>query len=379
MRKLNRRIVLAAAAGASLMGGLAFAAEPVRIGMVAPFSGAAASYGTDARQAAELAVEEINAAGGILGGRKLELVFEDNKGTPQAAVGAVQKQISLNKVDVILGGLSSPISLAETSVTKNRMLYVNAASQSDAITEQGNKWLVQINNTTSMNATAFHRYIIDTMKPKTVAFVGDNSEFSRPLLEILKKDLAAAKIELVNVSLYDNETNDYTSIITKVKSLNPDLVILSDGAPARIVQFWRQARQMGGFKAEAAVPGILTPAVLKAGDGALDGVITGDIFIASDDGPETQGFAKAFRAKYNVDPGKVHLVFYEGVKVIAGAMQKANSSTDYDAVVGAMRANSWNTPRGALRFDEKGRAHAPYFYIQRAKGTNLELVGRAKN
>lgn len=379
MKNLRRKILLASAAAAILPCVNAWAADPVKFGVVMPFSGPAAAYGMEARQAAELAAEEINAAGGILSGRKLELVLEDDKGTPQGAVGATQKQISMNKVDAVVGGMGSQLALAQSSVTNNRIIYVNTASQADAITEQGNRWLFQINNTTSMNAAGFNKYIVNTLKPKTVAFIGENTEFARPLLEILKRDLAAAKIELVNTSMYDTETNDFTSIITKVKSLNPDLVYVADGAPARLVQFWKQARQLGGFRAEAVTPGVVTPAVMNAAQGAMDGVITGDIFSSTDQAPDTQNFVRAFRKKYNADPGKVHLVVYEGVKVLAAAMDKAKTSNDYAAIEKAMRDNAWSTPRGTLRFDAKGRANAPFFYIQRVKGTSLELVGRSQN
>src|SRR5207248_9972210 len=141
------------------------------------------------------------------------------------------------------------------------------------------------------------------------------------------------------------------------------------GAPARLVHFWKQAQQFGGFRAEAVVLGVVTPAVLKAAEGAMNGVITGDIFSASDDSPETQTFVSAFRKKYNSDPGKVHLVVYEGVRVIAAAMDKAKTSNNYGVIERVMRDNTWRTPRGTLKFDEKGRAHAPYYYIQRVKHT----------
>jgi branched-chain amino acid transport system substrate-binding protein len=379
MNLFNCRTMQSAVAMSILVASHASAADPIKIGLVMPFSGPAAAYGIEARQAAELAVDETNAAGGVAGGRMLRLVYEDDKGTPQGSVGATQKQISVNRVDAIVGGMGSQLALAQASVANNRILYVNSAAQADAITEQGNKWLFQINNTTNMNAAAFNKYVINTMKPKTVAFIGENTEFARPLLSILKRDLAAAKIELVNVSLYDTETNDFTSIITKVRSLNPELVYVADGAPARLVQFWKQARQLGGFRAGAVTPGVVTPTVLKASEGAMDGVISGDIFFATDNAPETQSFVKAFRKKYNADPGKVHLVVYEGVKVIAGAMEKAKTSSNYAALAQTMRENTWNTPRGTLRFDAQGRAHAPYFYIQRVKGASLELVSRWQN
>lgn len=371
MQSVKRRVwVLAATAAAASMlsWNAASATEVVKIGVVMPFSGPAASYGMEARQAAELALKEVNQQGG----KKFELVFEDDKGTPQGAVGATQKQIAMNKVQVVVGGMGSQLALAQSAVAKNRVLYVNTAAQADAITEQGNRWLFQINNTSSMNASNFHKYIVHSLKPKTIAFVGENTEFSKPLLEMLKKDLQAANIQLVNVSMYDVETNDFTSLITKVKALNPDLVYMADGAPARLVQFWKQARQLGGFKQEAVVSGVVTPVVLKAAQGSMDGIITGDIYSRQLDSDEKKSFVESFQKAYGAEPGKNHLVVYEGIKVVASAINQANTATDFDKIAATLRDNTWTTPRGTLKFDAKGRAHAPFFYIQKINGMNLD-------
>jgi branched-chain amino acid transport system substrate-binding protein len=381
MYTLVRKAILGIGTSTLLLAGAAQAEtnDPVLFGMVMPFSGPAATYGAEARQGAELAVEEINAAGGILGGRKVQLVFEDDKGTTQGAVAATQKQISVNRVDAILGGMGSQLALAQSSVAKNRMLLVNTAAQADAITEQGNSWLFQINSTTSANARAFNKYIVDVIKPKTVAFIGENTEFARPLLEMLKADLAAANIELVNASMYEADINDYTSILTKVKSLNPDLVYVADGAPARLSQLWKQVSEIGGFRGEVTVPGVITPAVIAASGDALEGVVTGDIFSAEEKRPETEAFIAAFRDKYKVTPSKVHLVVYVGTKLVAAAMDKAGTSTDYAKISQTLRDNTWASARGAMTFDEKGRAIAPYFYIQKVQGPSLVLVDRVNH
>lgn len=371
-----RKFILGLATSTLVFAGMAQASDPVLFGMVMPFSGPAATYGAEARQGAELAVEEINGAGGILGGRKVQLVFEDDKGTTQGAVAATQNQISVNHVDAILGGMGSQLALAQSAVTKNRMLLVNTAAQADAITEQGNTWLFQINSTTSANAQVFNRYIVDSIKPKTVAFIGENTEFARPLLEMLKSDLAAANIQLVNASMYEADINDYTSILTRVKSLNPDLVYVADGAPARLSQLWKQAREIGGFQAEVTVPGVITPSVIAASGNALEGVVTGDIFSAEEQLEDTEAFVSAFRAKYKTAPSKVQLVVYVGTKLVAAAMDKAGTSTDYAKIAQTLRDNTWPSARGAMTFDQKGRALAPYFYIQKVQGPSLVLVER---
>jgi len=356
----------------------ASAADAVRIGLALPLSGAAATYGQDLQRGAEFAAELINQRGGILGGRKIELVYEDEKGTPQGGVAAVQKLMSVGRVKAITGGTNSSVVLAESSVTKGRVLQVNAGAQADAITEQGSPWLFQINNTVSLNSEAFNAYIVKTLKPKTVAYMGENSEFNKTVLEKLKESLKFAGIELVSASTYDAETNDFTSIITKIKASNPDLLYVADAYPARAVQLWKQVRQLGGFPIEAMSPGVVTPGMIKPAEGAMNGVYTGEIFMASDSGPEGKEFAENYQKKFNNLPGKGELVIFEAVNLIAAAMDKAGTDSDYDKISKVIREGAWQSPRGLLKFDEKGRARAPYFYIQRIDNGNIVQVERMK-
>ena len=360
-------------------GNTAWAADPVKIGVAAPLSGAAATYGKETRAGAELAAEEINAKGGILGGRKIELVFEDDKGTTQGGVAAVQKLISVNRAKAITGGTNSSVVLAETAITKNKVLHVNAAAQADAITDPGSPWLFQVNNTVSANSHAFNDYIVNVVKPKTVAYMGENTEFNKTVLEELRKSLKAAGIELVNVSTYDSDTNDFTSILTKIKSLNPDVLYVADAYPARAAQLWKQVRQMGGFKKELMSPGVVTGGMIAPSDGAMNGVITGEIYMPTLEGDANKAFVEAYKKKNGVEPGKGPLVSYEAVKVIAAGMDKAGSDSDYDKISAAIRSTPLATPRGELKFGDKNRASAPFFFIQQVKNGELTQIDRVKS
>jgi len=357
----------------------AMAADPVRIGLALPLSGAAASYGHDSQRGAGYAADLINQRGGILNGRKLELVFEDEKGTPQGGVAAVQKLMSVGRVKAITGGTNSSVVLAESSVTKGRMLQVNAGAQADAITEQGSPWLFQINNTVSLNSESFNAYIVKTLKPKTVAYMGENSEFNKTVLEKLKESLKAAGIELLSTSTYDADTNDFTSILTKIKASNPDMLYVADAYPARAAQLWKQVRQIGGFKIEVMSPGVVTSGMLKPADGAMNGVYTGEIFMATDPGPEGKEFVDNYQKKFNILPGKGELVIFESINLIAAAMDKAGTDSDYAKISKTIREGTWPSPRGQLKFDEKGRARAPYFYIQRVENGNIVQVERVSS
>jgi branched-chain amino acid transport system substrate-binding protein len=357
----------------------AMAADPVKIGLALPLSGAAATYGQELQRGAEYAADLVNQRGGILGGRKIELVFEDEKGTPQGGVAAVQKLMSVGRVKAITGGTNSSVVLAESSVTKKRILQVNAGAQADAITDQGSPWLFQVNNTVSLNSESFNAYVVKTLKPKSVAYMGENSEFNKTVLEKLKASLQAAGIELVSTSTYDAETNDFTSILTKIKASNPDMIYVADAYPARAAQLWKQVRQLGGFKIEVMSPGVVTPGMIKPSEGAMNGVITGEIFMASDPGAEGKEFVENYQKKFNSSPGKGELVIFEAINLIAAAMDKAGTDSDYDKISKVIRENSWPSPRGLLKFDEKGRARAPYFYIQRVENGAVVQVERVSS
>jgi branched-chain amino acid transport system substrate-binding protein len=109
----------------------------------------------------------------------------------------------------------------------------------------------------------------------------------------------------------------------------------------------------------------------------MDGVITGEIFMVPSQVAETKAFIDAYVAKYNVNPGKGNLVIFEAVNLIAAAMDKAATDSDYEKLSKTIRENSWPSPRGQLKFDGKGRARAPYFFIQQVKEgklTQLEMM-----
>ncbi|MEC9435337.1 MAG: ABC transporter substrate-binding protein [Pseudomonadota bacterium] len=371
--KLRAKAALAILA-AAVLSTPAQAADPVRIGMVLPLTGPTAGYGKDGKLGAEMAAAEINEAGGILGGRQIELVYEDEKGTPQDGVAAVQKLMTRERVKAIIAGMNSSITLAESAITKNRILHVNPGAQADAITGQGSPWLFQINNTASTNATIFHSYLIDEMKPKAIAVMGENTEFNKAVLENLEHIAKDRGEEIAEIATYDGATTDFTSIITRLKATGADMIYVIDAYPARTAQIWKQIRQQGGFPMEAHAVGTVQRSAIVPAEGAMEGVITADIFIAEGATGDMAEFIDKFQQANGVAPNKVVLVVYEAVKVVAAAMDKAGTDSDYAKISDTLRAETWTTPRGEIAFDEKGRAKAPYFYIHKVTGEDVSLL-----
>jgi branched-chain amino acid transport system substrate-binding protein len=359
--------------GTASEGGGEASGEPVKIGVALPLTGAAAAYGEESQCGTELAVEEINAGGGILDGREVKLVYEDDMGTPEGGVTAVQKLINNEGVSAITGGMNSSVVLAEVSVTKDSMLQVNMAAQADAITMDGGEYLFQVNNTVTQNAEAFNSWIVDELQPKSLVYLGENTAFNAGVLETLQADMSAADIEVADSGQYEADTRDFAPILNKLKSAGADTLYIADAFPARTAVILQQVRQIGGFETVLLAPGVVSQGMIDAAGDDMTGVITGEIYIPSLENERNEEFVAAIEEACGRPPGKVELVSYEAIKVIAGAMDEAGGTDDYDAISEAIRSTTFETPRGELGFDDMGRAGAENFYIQKVEDGGLTL------
>jgi branched-chain amino acid transport system substrate-binding protein len=342
----------------------------VTIGVALPFTGAAAAYGTDLKQGVELALEEINAAGGVLG-KPLKIAYEDDQATPEGGVSAVRKLMQQDKVDAVSGGTNSSVVLAEVPQTKNKILQVNMGAQSDAITADGGDLLFQINAITSQYSANFNDWIVKGLKPKTVAYMGENTAFNAGVLDLLKKDMAAAGITMLPPAEYEADTRDFLPILSRFAADKADLLVVTDGLASRGAVLFKQARQLG-FQNIVAGQGTLTPSYVQAAGPAMNGVYTGDIYDPAIDNPTNKAFIAAFQKKYGAIPQKAQDVAYEGIKVIADAMNKAQSK-DSAKVAAVMRSTQFTVPRGSLGFGDHGRPVIENFFIQQVKDGQITL------
>jgi branched-chain amino acid transport system substrate-binding protein len=349
--------------------------EPVPIGVAIPLTGDAATYGQDAQRGYEMARDEINDNGGILGGRQIELVYEDDKGTPEGGVTAVQKLISQRQVSAVTGGTNSSVVLAEASVTKDRILQVNASAQADAITEDGGAYLFQVNNTVTQNGAAFNAYIVDEVKPQSIAYMGEQTAFNAGVLDKLRTDMDEAGIDIVETAEYQADTRDFASILSRMKAAGADALYVADAFPARTAIIMQQVRQIGGFGTILVSPGVVTTSSVQTAGQDINGIITGDIYAPSLDTEANQAFVEKFSARNEGKlPGKGELTSYEALLAIAAAMDEAGRDTDYPAIAKAMNDLELDTPRGRLTFGDKGRASAESFFIQTVEDGELVVL-----
>ncbi len=228
----------------SLLTGSAVAAEKtVKIGNLLPLSGPSASVGLQGKQAREMAVEEINAAGGIkaLGGAKLELLFADSKSDPNVGVTEIERFINTEKVNVITGAWNSSVTYPTTAVAERYGVpYLVPVSVRDTITERGFKYVFRIAAKDSWWTRDQFAFLKDMekefgVKLSTVAFVYENGDWGTGFAAQWKKLAEQSGLKVVLDEPYPSTATDLTPVVNKIRRANPDVLLLTSNAADAIL------------------------------------------------------------------------------------------------------------------------------------------------
>ena len=222
-------------------------APPIRIGFASAMSGPAAITGEGVRWGATLAVEEINAKGGVAG-RKLEAFFADNKAQPGEAVSAVRKLVDVDQVDVIIGQTHSGACLGAMPVVKELgvPMVIEACSHPkirELSGKGGNEWTFRVALDDEIMAHTFARYIA-RQGVKSSSILAMNNDFGRGAAIAYEAAFKKSGIKLLSTEFFDPGQPDYRPVLTRLKRANPEtilaVILASDGAP-----FMRQYRELG--------------------------------------------------------------------------------------------------------------------------------------
>lgn len=377
--KMQRRTFLKSTAAAALafgmgsMEALAQAPQEVEVGLIVPLSGIYARPGQVMRMGAEMAIEDINAQGGVkaLGGAKLKLVVIDSGDTTEKAKNSAQRMVAEQKNLVAASGAYlSSFTLAVTEVTERAQLPVLTLSYSDLITERGFKYVFQTSATAASQAQQALPVVLDLAtratgtKPKTVAIVTDNTAASiasvKPMREGLLKDLG---IELVVDETYTPPLADATPLVQRIRSARPDLVFFLPTVISDAKLMLEKLNEFG--MGQGRVPlisfgiAIAEPDLLKTMNPALlEGVMT---CVGNWGSKGHEDLIKRIKDKYN-EPWMTQnaISTYGDMWIIKEALEKAQKA-DKEAVAEALRTINMEGgrtkyfPGGKMQFDEKGR------------------------
>jgi branched-chain amino acid transport system substrate-binding protein len=363
--------LLAWPAGPALAQG---AKPPVKIGVVNPLTGPAALYGVVAQKAAQMAADEVNAKGGLLGGRKLELVFEDDHTSPEGVVNAINKLVNHDKVDAVTGGMNSSVTIAAKEVTRDRILHFVMAAQAEDITGKGHKWLFDLNPTVAQYAQPLLDHVRIQVKPARLAMFVENTDFGRVNVQVARQALQGSGTQIAAVEFHTQQDTDFSTGLTRIKASNPDAIFVVNAAPAQMPQIWRQVRELGLNVKRFQSAGTLLPRTARDMGALADGIVTAEVWHQDLDIAGNRAFVRSFQSRFNDQPDKAAALSYSSIHILVSAMGQAGSA-ESEKVAQALAAHTYETIIGTAKFDAKGR-NAGKMYLLEVKGGALSLIGK---
>ncbi|KVM67101.1 MULTISPECIES: ABC transporter substrate-binding protein [Burkholderia] len=300
-RALRAVVAIAAAWGmASGSASAALSGEPVLVGVSGPLTGQDAQYGEQWKRGFDLAVDEINAGGGIHG-RPLAYDFEDSRSDPRQAVSIAQKFVSDPRVLVELGDFSSATSMAASPIYQRGQLVQFGFTNSHPDFTKGGDYLWSTALSQAEEQPLLARYAVKELGFRRIAVLYLNTDWGRTSKDIFAKAAAEDGAQIVAAEGYQPSEKDFRSTLVRINAAKPDSIVLisyyADGA-----QIVRQARTAGLAQPIAAVGSVYSPKFIELGGPAVDGVYTESNFFPGEPRPEVRTFVERYRARYHADP-----------------------------------------------------------------------------
>jgi branched-chain amino acid transport system substrate-binding protein len=359
---------------------------PIHIGIITSQTGRHAAGGEEHKLGYDMAADEINAKGGILG-CQVELVYEDDKSEPYQAQLAVQKLVEQDKVPIIIGAYSSGATTPAAGVANAyKIPFMVPSASSDLITDQGYKWVFRINAPSS----AYVSTALDFVEEKlgiatTVAIIYEDSFFGESASVVAAMGAVERELKVVAYEDYKAGSADYAQLLTRVKATNPDVIYFASGGLGDAVLLMQQCKELdlnpklylghaGGF---------VNPNFLEdAGEYAEYFIATAqwapDVEWQDADRQNAADFARKFRDRYGVTPGMRSAQTYTTLYVVKHAIELAGQSESLNwtdirkariAIHDALRKTDLEkTIFGPIQFDRTGQNAHPVLLIQVING-----------
>lgn len=373
-----RTITLAALLSATALSS-AYAADPIKIGVVTPLSGTYAGIGQQVRWGLELATKEINAAGGIMG-RQVELTFEDEEANPAVAVQKADKLFQVNKVDFLTGTVNSGSTLAVGQVAERAgKLIATTVSFADSITaDKCSPNVFRVNARAGQQSSALAVWLSKEKPKANVFYLGPDYEMGRSTVAAFKKSAEEVGAKTAGEVFAPLDSKDYTQYFGQLRSAKPQ-VLYTSVAGNDTVRLFTQMQEFGLLNNLTVVgaSGTVTAQNLPAIGKAAEGFVTGVGYSAEIDTPENKKFVAAFKAANKVDPDLYGADSYGLVYAYKAAVEKAKS-TDTDKVRAAFKDLKWQTPQGEKTLRAGDHQTVQTMYVVRVSGGKFSIVDQVK-
>jgi len=349
--------------------------EVIKIGGLLNTSGGAAHIGQTTLRGAQLAVKEINAAGGILIGTKkykVQLVNYDDKCSAKDSLSAAERLINNDKVGAVLGPICSHCCLAIMELMdKRKVPFVAPIAASAQLTKMGSKHVFQIWSTAAVQVETIVQYAVDSLKLKRGVLFTQNNAWGKSGADEFNLRLKARGGEVLGIEFYEQTNRDFYSALTKVKSLNLDFIFFlsqaEDGA-----MLVKQARELGVKAQLMGTDDMGNEQFFKVAGDAGAGM---PCYWSS--GPKNQkavDYEKRYKTEYGQESIAIDKSGYDGLYMITEAMTKAGTALDGAKIRDALSKIDYEGTRQRFTFNERGGAKIVMWIARMEKNQQLKLL-----
>ena len=298
----------------------AAATDPIYIGVSGPLTGDSAQYGAQWKKGFDLALAEINGAGGVKG-RPLQYLFEDSQSDPKQSVVVAQKFVADPRIVIELGDFSSTASMAASQIyQRGGLVQFGFTNSHPDFTKAGGDYTWSTSVTQDQASPALADFAVTQLGLKKLAIFQLNNDWGKSTIDSFSKHAKELGADIVATQSYLDTEKDFRSAITSVRSANPTGIILvsyqTDGA--LIAQ---QLRQAGLKQPLVGSATLQSPDYLKLGGSAVEGTFVLGEFDTTAARPEVQAFVKKYKAKYNEDPDLFSTLAYDTIYLVKAAIE----------------------------------------------------------
>lgn len=356
-------------------------AEVVRIGQASPLTGPIAHLGKDVEQGARLAIDDINAAGVEIGGKKIrfELVSEDDQGDPKMGAQVAQRLVDAGVVGVV-GHLNSGTTMPASRLYADAGLpQLSPSATNPDFTRQGFKTTYRLIANDVQQGIALGRFAVDVLKARTVAVVDDRTAYGQGLADEFEKAVRRQGATVVKREFTTSNATDFGAILTSIKAAQPDVVFYG-GMDAQAGPMARQMKRLGIHARLLGGDSVQTPEFIRLAGDAADGVYSSACGVPRDRMPGFTDFNTRYKARFNTEVQVYSPYEYDAVHVLVDAMKRAGS-TDPKVFLPEIAKTDYHGVTGRVSFDPQGdiRDGAVTFYqVRNGKWEVVSTVGGAK-
>jgi branched-chain amino acid transport system substrate-binding protein len=327
----------------------------IKIGHVAPLTGGIAHLGKDNENGARLAVDEINAAGGLkIGDRTftLELVAEDDKADPKEGTLAAQKLVDAGVVAVV-GHLNSGTTIPASKIYSDASIaQISPSATNPKYTEQGFKTAFRVVANDNQQGAVLANYAAGELKAKTIAIIDDRTAYGQGLADVVERVAKEKGLKVVAREFTTDKATDFNAILTKVRAAKPE-VVMYGGMDATAGPMAKQMKQLGIKSKFLAGDGVCSPEFIKLAGDAGEGMLCSMAGEAVEKLAKGEEFKTKYKAKFNQDVQIYSPYSYDAVHVIAEAIKRAGGP-DKPKIAAEVAKTDHPGVTGQIAFDEKG-------------------------